>query len=189
MGKTKEELIAAFGYDPTAELAFIGRAEANHKGEANNFEFYYNQSTGQIDVCHEGCNGTYMSGQEISDIETTLEPEFTKAFLEVKNRLPNGFYFGKKNWLGRAVVEWPGWPKHFDFFFDEKSGSIDVNYYTNPQFRGVLLRDGSTTLSPEFEKQFLALKSNPQKNMDDHEKNCGECTRNKTDLSRFNLNR
>lgn len=73
-----------FGYDPADELKYLGVAKVLHNGQSCNFEFYYNQKTKRIDVCHFGCNGTLLSGEEISEGQTTLPDVFSRAFFELK---------------------------------------------------------------------------------------------------------
>jgi hypothetical protein len=82
---TVEERIAVFGYDPKAKLKYIGTSNiVQYESRNHKFDFYYNASTKKIEVCYEGYNGTSFWGMEISDTETTLPPELSNAFFEVK---------------------------------------------------------------------------------------------------------
>lgn len=89
---TYEERISTYDYDPLARNIYIGTSSpVRHKGEMHKFEFYYNASTKAIDVCYAGCNGTYTRGRELSDDQTTLSFELSRAFFEVKRRVPEGY--------------------------------------------------------------------------------------------------
>ena len=76
-----KQLIEIWGYDPFAGLKYIGVTEKvfpyrhpdgnTHTGR---FEFYYNPQTGDIDVCHAGCNGSIFSGKEAPDGTVTFRP-------------------------------------------------------------------------------------------------------------------
>ena len=82
---TAEERIAVFGYDPKARLEYIGISNPiQYNGKEHKFDFYYNADTKAIDVCYAGCNGSLMSGKEVSDSETTLPLALSNAFFEVK---------------------------------------------------------------------------------------------------------
>lgn len=77
---SREERIKIFGYDPDAKLGFIGESEKafpyKHRDGntySDKFEFYYNKTTGGIDVCHSGCNGTIFRGND-KDGVTTFQP-------------------------------------------------------------------------------------------------------------------
>lgn len=181
---TTEEKSTRFGYNPDDRLRFIGQATVLHKEIEGKFDFYYNTSTKVIDVCYSGCNGTYRSGEELSDTETTLSPEFSKAFFEVKNRVPQGYSFIDKPWIGRIVITMqetpPGYINgalHFDVYHDVGSGSIDLHSVgiCSPMFRAILRPDGSTTLPLEFQNICRNLCLNPQLSLDEHNTSCEEC--------------
>lgn len=74
--------VERFGYDPNAGLKFIGTTEKSYpylhpNGNiySGKFEFHYNLATGDIDVCHYGCNGTLFKGQEKSDMAVFNVPD------------------------------------------------------------------------------------------------------------------
>ena len=183
---TKEEKIARFGYDPEERLRFIGVAGAIHEGKLDYFDFYYHASSRRIDVCYSGCNGTYRCGLETSDTETSLTPEFSKAFFEVKARVPPGYRFEEKPWIGRIVTSIKDLPIeyrhctgpiHFDIYYEANSGSIDIHIVGSccPMFRGIIRSDGSTTLPPELQEICRDLSLKPQLSIDEHNTSCEEC--------------
>lgn len=62
-------------YIGTTESVFAYRNVHMPGGTATTrFEFYYNPTTGDIDVCHGGCNGTLFSGKELKNGEVDLAP-------------------------------------------------------------------------------------------------------------------
>lgn len=81
---TEEELrlqkIERFGYDPSAKLEFVGL------GPADKYEYYFNAQTGNIEVCNEGCNGTWRrgrlrveDGREIVDLPDEMASDFLET--------------------------------------------------------------------------------------------------------------
>ena len=206
---TYEERISTFGYDPLARNVYIGTSSpVRHRGEDHKFDFYYNASTKAIDVCYSGCNGTYMKGREIPDNTTTLPIELSKAFFEVKWRVPKGYSFHEKKWLGRIVVknykdEYEragdyGLPVltgkktdlHFDIRYDLETRSLDAYYIgcSSPHIRAIVNQDGSSTLPSEVHKALQGLLKNPQSSVDDHNARCEECFTEKSRNKNYNPN-
>ena len=185
---TNGEIIERFGYDPSERLTFIGKAKVLtfHDG-LEDFDFYYNASNKRIDVCYSGCNGTHCGGLEISDSETTLPPAFSKAFFEVKDRVPQGYRFEEKPWIGRIVAtinklpadygHLNGRPIHYDIRYDSVSGSIDVHIVGSccPVYREIIRHDGSTALPTELQEVCKNLALNPQLSIEEHNTSCEEC--------------
>lgn len=183
---------------------YIGTSSpVRHKGEMHKFEFYYNASAKVIEVCYEGCNGTYTRGKELSDDKTTLSFELSNAFFEVKRRVPEGYSFREKKWLGRVAARNygdeqetgdAGWPAltgrkinvHFDISYDPETRSLDVYYVgiSSPHIRAVVNQDGSSTLPSEIHEAFQELLKNPQSNVDDHNSRCEECLASLAKLER-----
>lgn len=79
----EQELIQKFGFDPSEPFQCLGNAKVKHKGNESMFEFYFSQDNNTIDVCHFGCNGTYISGK-LTGNKTTLPEEFNEPFLKLK---------------------------------------------------------------------------------------------------------
>ncbi|MBI2637645.1 MAG: hypothetical protein HYW88_01975 [Candidatus Sungbacteria bacterium] len=78
---TKEERTILFGYDPLAGLQYIGATDTSFSyfhptlpGATGRFEFYFNPTTGEIDVNHFGCNGTIFSGKQLPDGTISFSP-------------------------------------------------------------------------------------------------------------------
>lgn len=79
----------------TEELEYLHPDDRTiHKGK---FEFYWNSFSGNIDVCHFGCNGAIFTGRVNKDGSITFNPRygypeasvFEKEFRRLLNEFKN----------------------------------------------------------------------------------------------------